>query len=261
MKIDEQVNREIGVHGQPWNSMHEGYFSDPVTARPLIEMIIQYLPGLSTDVLVDLGGGTGFILRELIEKGVTTNMIPVNLDCSATQLEANEKSGISCVKGLISDFSRNDIAALDKRTFFIMRSVLHYFGKDGLIPALRHIRNQAQRGEMFIHQSACFESALEAQCINFLYEEMDTPKWYPTISELRDRMAITNWQVIDICPAPTLKLSSAELGQRYGLDSQTLTKICDRVMETFGEIENVFKRAPDGFVAYLHYRICVTQAA
>jgi hypothetical protein len=142
-----------------------------------------------------------------------------------------------------------------------MRSVLHYFGKDGLTPILRHIRNQARMDEMFIHQTACFENALEAKCINLLYRKMDTTKWYPTIGELRDSMAITNWLVIDICPAPTLKLSSVELGQRYGLDSKALAEICDGVMDEFGEIENVFQRISDGFVAYLHYWICVARAA
>ena len=261
MNIDEQINREIGVHGQQWNTMHEGYFSDAFIASPLIATITQYLAGSSTDVLVDLGGGTGFILRELIAKGVTTNIIPVNLDYSATQLDAMQKSGISCINGLISDFRRNDLVTHDKRIFFIMRSVLHYFGKEGLSHVLLHIRNQAQASEIFIHQTASFESAEEAQCINFLYREMGTPKWYPTFSELSDSMTITNWQVIDICPAPSLKLSSVELGQRYGIDSKTLANICGRVMGEFGEVDNVFQRVSDGFVAYLHYRICVAKAA
>jgi hypothetical protein len=261
MEIDKQINREIVVHGQQWNAMHEGYFSNSIIARPLITAISKYLSGSNTDVLVDLGGGTGFILLELIERGVTQNMVPVNLDYSAMQLGAMEKKGISCINCLISDFSRSDLATLDKRISFIMRSVLHYFGKDGLIPVLSHIRNQARKGEIFIHQTACFESSIEAQCINVLYREMGTPKWYPTINELHESMATTSWQVIDICPAPPLKLSSVELGVRYGLDSQTLAKVCSRVTEEFGEINNVFQREPDGFVAYLHYRICVAKAS
>jgi len=141
-----------------------------------------------------------------------------------------------------------------------MRSVLHYFGKDGLISILRHIRNQARENEIFIHQTACFENAEEARCINFLYREMRTQKWYPTISELHDSMAINDWQMIDTCPAPPLKLTSEALGQRYGLDLQSLEKICGRVKGQFGEMENVFQLTPDGFVAYLHYRICVYKA-
>jgi hypothetical protein len=261
MNIDEQINREISAHGQQWNSMHEGYFSDADVARSLIETITRYLSGADADIIVDLGGGTGFILRELITRGATANIIPVNLDCSAPQLDAMEKSGITCINGFISDFSRDNLVTLDKQIFFIMRSVLHYFGREGLIPVLRHIRHQARKGEMFIHQTACFENTVEARCINALYQEMGTPKWYPTINELRESMMITNWQLADICPATPLKLSSVELGLRYGLDFQALAKICGRVIEEFGEIENVFQRTEDGFVAYLHYRICVTKAA
>jgi hypothetical protein len=260
MNINDQINREIGVHGQKWNKMHEGYFSSPVVAHPLVETITKYLLGSPTDLLVDLGGGTGFILLELITKGVTTNIIPVNLDCSETQLEAMEKSGIFCVNRSISDFTRNDLSSLDKKNFFIMRSVLHYFGKDGLIPILRHIRNQARKKEVFIHQTACFENAEEARCVNFLYREMRTQKWYPTISELHDSMAITDWHTIETRPASPLKLTSAELGQRYGLDLQSLEKICSRVKDQFGEIENVFQLTPNGFVVHLHYRICVSTA-
>jgi len=71
MEIDKQISREIGVHGQQWNAMHEGYFSNSIIVRPLIATISKYLSGSNTDVLVDLGGGTEFILLELIVQGVT----------------------------------------------------------------------------------------------------------------------------------------------------------------------------------------------
>ncbi|HAW57853.1 MAG TPA: hypothetical protein DCX03_02365 [Bacteroidales bacterium] len=260
MNINDQVNREIGIHGQKWNEMHEGYFSSPLVAHPLVETITKYLLGLPADVLVDLGGGTGFILLELIAKGITTNIIPINLDCSETQLEAMEKSGIFCVNRSISDFKRHDLSPLDKSIFFIMRSVLHYFGKDGLIPILRHIRNQARQKEIFIHQTACFKNAEEARCINFLYKEMHTQKWYPTIAELHDSMTTTDWQIMETFPALPLKLTSAELGLRYGLDLQSLENICSRVNARFGEIENVFQLTSNGFVAHLCYNICVSKA-
>lgn len=260
MKINDQINREIGVHGRQWNSLHEGYFADAAIAAPFVEAITQYLSGSDTDVIVDLGGGTGFVLLELASRGATAGRIPVNLDCSATQLDVTRKQGLTCVNGLISDFRRQDIAALDKRMFFIMRSVLHYFGREGLTPALSHIRRQARKEEIFIHQTACFESAIDARCINTLYREMGTPKWYPTITELRDSVTGANWQVMDIFPAPALKLTSSELGLRYGLDSPALTKIRNRMIREFGEIDNVFRKEQEGFTAYLHYRICITRA-
>jgi hypothetical protein len=62
----------------------------------------------------------------------------------------------------------------------MMRSVLHYFGKDGLRPVLRHLRAQAKPGEYFIHQTASFERVRDANCLNNLYAMMRTQKWYPT---------------------------------------------------------------------------------
>lgn len=260
MNIDEQINRENGVHGHPWNSLHEGYFSDAAVARPFVSAIIRYLSDTDTDVIVDLGGGTGFILKELIAKGATTNILPVNLDCSSTQLDTIGKSGISCIRGLISDFRRSDLVPTGGKVFFMMRSVLHYFGREGQTAILQHIRHQARKGEMFIHQSACFEKELEANCLNALYQEMGTPKWYPVINELRDMMALTNWDVLDIISAPPLTLSAVELGQRYGLEEQALRKIRKKLMEKFGNIENVFHLDRKGFTAYLHYRIYVAKA-
>jgi len=260
MNIEEQINRENGVHGHPWNSLHEGYFSDAVVARPFVSAIIRYLSDTENDVIVDLGGGTGFVLKELIGKGATTNIIPVNLDCSSTQLDAMGKSGISCIKGLISDFRRSDLVPTEGKVFFMMRSVLHYFGRNGQTAILQHIRKQAREGEMFIHQSACFEKEEEADCLNTLYREMGSPKWYPVIHELRDTMAATNWDVLDMVNAPPLKLSSTELGQRYGLDEQALRKIRIKLLDEFGNIENVFHLDKKNFTAYLHYRIYVAKA-
>jgi hypothetical protein len=261
MNIYDQINREIGAHGDQWDSMHDGYFSDAAVASPFIATITKYLSESDIDAVVDLGGGTGFILRELIAKGLTKNIIPVNMDCSSTQLNAMGRSGICCINRLISEFNRSDLFPFGERFFFIMRSVLHYFGKDGLIPVLQHIRNQAQTGEMFIHQTACFENRADAQCLNALYREMGTPKWYPLVNELRDKMAKANWKIMDMFTAPPLKLLSAELGQRYGLDAQALMKIRGTLLDEFGSSRNVFQPTSDGFAVYLHYYICVARAA
>lgn len=261
MKIEEQIKRESGVHGAPWNSLHDGYFSDALVARSLIETIIRYLSKSIPDVIVDLGGGTGFLLGELIEQDVMANIIPVNIDCSETQLDAMDKGDICCINRMISEFSRKELFAdEEQRVFFIMRSVLHYFGQNGLVDILQHIRKQARKGEMFIHQSACFESEAEALCLNALYREMGTPKWYPVIKEIQNKMMAANWQVIEVGPAPPLKLVSSELGQRYGLDAQSVAEIRSKLLNESGEIENIFQCTNDGFVAYLHYSIFVARA-
>ncbi len=261
MNICDQISREISAHGEQWDSIHDGYFSNVTIARPFIETITKYLSESDSEVVVDLGGGTGFILRELIAKRLSKRIIPVNMDCSATQLNAIGESGICCIHRLISEFNRSDLSTFGGRIFFIMRSVLHYFGETGLIPVLQHIRDQAQTGEMFIHQTACFENLVDGQCINALYREMGTPKWFPQADELHDRMAKANWEIMDMFPGPPLKLLSAELSQRYGLDTQSLVKIRDSLVDEFGSLKNVFQPTADGFIAYLHYHICVSRAA
>ena len=260
MNIDEQISRESGIHGRQWNSMHEGYFADAVVARPFIETIMSHLSAPHADLIVDLGGGTGFILQELIARGLDANVRPVNLDCSTTQLDAMRKNGIACINRLISDFSRKDLVHDDKCILFIMRSVMHYFGREGLMPVLGHIRRQAHKGEIFIHQTACFEKEIEAQCINFLYQSMHTPKWYPTVEELKERMLEANWEVMDERPARPLKLLSAELGQRYGLNMPMLGDISRKLLDQFGNIDNIFQYRENEFVAHLHYRIFVVRA-
>jgi hypothetical protein len=261
MNIYDQINREIGAHGEQWDSMHDGYFSDIAVARPFIDTISRYLSESENEVVVDLGGGTGFILRELVAKSSSKNIFPVNIDCSSPQLNAAGENDICCINRQISDFNRGDLSSFGRRIFFIMRSVLHYFGQDGLVPVLQHIRNQAQTGEMFIHQTACFENHADAQCINSLYREMGTPKWYPQIDELRNNMAKADWEIMEMFPATPLKLLSAELGQRYGLKAETLMKIRSALFDEFGSVSGVFQPTADGFTAYLHYHICVARAA
>jgi len=260
MNIDDQINREIGVHGQSWNALHDGYFGDSLTAGPFVATIVRYLSVSRADIVVDLGGGTGFVLNELSSLCKALDIMPVNLDCSPEQLDAVEGGCIKRINRFISEFTRNDLSTGDRRLFFIMRSVFHYLGKEGLNPALSHIRLQAEAGEMFIHQTACFENTPEAQCMNALYQLMETRKWYPTIRELQDSMIATGWQVVEMISAPSLKLSSTALGERYGLDAESLATIRGHMQRDFGNMESIFHCGREGFIAYLPYRICVTRA-
>jgi len=84
---------------------------------------------------------------------------------------------------------------------------------------------------------------------------MHTPKWYPTVGELKERLSEAHWEVIDEHPAPPLKLSSAELGRRYGLNMPMLESITRKLLDQFGNIDHVFQHGENEFVAHLHYRI------
>lgn len=200
--MKDYIGKEKVVHGRPWNEVHGGYFHDPAIARPLVEAAIGILTMSPADVVVDLGGGTGFLLSQLASHGMVAGTAMVNLDCSPEQLALSEEQGISPVCGSVGTFRRGDVAASDKRFFFIMRSVIHYLGEDGLSPLLHHLRDQAEKGEFFIHQSTSFDCKEEAACLNALYRQMHTPKWYPTVADLKRRLAGAGWRVDAVTPAP-----------------------------------------------------------
>ncbi len=259
--MKDYIGKEKAIHGRPWNEVHGGYFYDPAVARPLVETAICILAGSPADVVVDLGGGTGFLLSQLASHGMASGAAMVNVDCSPEQLALSDGKGISPVCGSVGAFRRGDVAAADKRFFFIMRSVLHYLGDDGLSPLLRHLRGQAEEGEFFLHQSASFDCEGEAACLNALYREMHTQKWYPTVADLKGRLNEAGWQVDAVAPAPPLLLTSEDLGLRYGLDAGEIRRIRERMAMDFGEMDNVFQLTQSGFQAQLHYRIylCVAK--
>lgn len=259
MAMDEQIDREIGIHGREWDSLHEGYFSDAHIARTLINNIKDAIAMFRPEIIVDLGGGTGFLLSELSQH-ISNDIRLVNLDCSDAQLEMARSRGIHSLCGSIDTFRRSDIDKEGKRFLYTMRSVLHYYGQNGLIPALKHIRSQAKEGEVFIHQTASFDHAIDAVCMNLIYEKMRTNKWYTTIEELSRDLTNTGWAVTSVSPISSLPLTSHDLARRYKLDEGTVQHICDDITKIFGEKENVFRLCEGGFRAYLHYQIYVCTA-
>lgn len=260
--MEDYIGAEKIVHGQQWGALHGGYFSDPLIAQPLVETARGVLEKSPADVVVDLGGGTGFLLSQLATQGIGSNAALVDVDCSEPQLALTDRDGILRVCLSIMDFRRGDIVTEDKRLFFVMRSVFHYLGENGLSPFLRHLRNQAVEGEFFVHQSASFDSEEEAACLNALYKHMRTGKWYPTVNDLKNRLADSGWRVIAMLQAPSLLLTSDELGQRYALGVSDIASIREVMAREFSGINSVFRLTSDGFQANLHYRIytCVAVA-
>jgi len=258
--MDEQVNRELCIHGKEWDSFHEGYFSDTSIAGVLIDRIKDAVATSDPEVIVDLGGGTGFLLSELSQHDLSSDIRLVNLDCSDAQLETARSRGIDSVHGSIDTFRRSDIDEGRKKFLYIMRSVLHYYGRNGLIPILRHLRSQAKEGEIFVHQTASFEHEMDAVCMNVIYEKMSTVKWYPTIQDLSKCLTSTGWSVASVYPVFSLPLTSHDLARRYKLEERDVRYICDEISRKFGEMDNVFRLCEGGFCAYLHYRIYVCTA-
>ncbi len=258
--MKKYIGKEIGIHGSEWDSWNDGYFSSPLVATPFLAKIHESFSLSRPDVIVDLGGGTGFLLSELAKDLPQTNIRLVNLDCSDAQLAVAQTRGIHCVHSSLGDFRRNYIDKETKRFLFLMRSVLHYFGHVGLKPLLRHLRAQAKEGEFFIHQTASFENEEEADCINLLYKKMRTIKWYPTIREFCQYLEDTGWSVSSVSPSPALAVTSEDLARRYLLKDHEIKGIRNDIMKRHGERMKVLRIGENGFCAYLHYRIYLCRA-
>ena len=258
MKTDE-LGPEQSIHGSAWGRMHGGYFSDPDVARPLVEAVRGVWAEARPGRIVDLGGGTGFVLAQLRAAKLGGCGMLV-LDDSAPQLAEAEKAGFSCVRGSVDAFRRTDVAPAGMRVLWLMRSVLHYAGEAGLDPLLRHLRAQAEPGEWWVHQTACFEREADAACLNALYRRMRTAKWYPTIAALRKRLAAAGWHVEDVRPAPTLHLEAGELALRYELNEGDRARIRAEMASEFGSRNDVYGTSDAGFRADLRYAIFVCRA-
>ncbi|MEI8243490.1 MAG: class I SAM-dependent methyltransferase [bacterium] len=251
--MNDPINREKESHGAHWNAVHEGYFSDPGVAAPLVRKVLEAARASKPGTLVDLGGGTGFLLSRLRAEGVDPGIRLVDLDDSPAQVAAAETAGISCLLKAVDAFSRRDIGPEDGRCLFLMRSVLHYFGKDGLRPVLRHLRAQMRPGEFFVHQTASFARQQDADCLNTLYQLMRTTKWYPGVAFLCDCLREEGWQVLEVCPAAALRLRDDDLAQRYQLAPADIRRIRDQLAGTPGIPEDVAITSAAGFCAFLHY--------
>ena len=182
------------------------------------------------------------MLSLLLAQGVDRGVSLVNLDASDIQLGAATKEGLSCVRGFVDSFSRRDVGPEEGRFLFMMRSVLHYFGEDGLRPVLRHLRTQTQPGEFFVHQTASFRRRQDADCLNDLYKIMRTQKWYPTVDFLCECLRAEGWHVLEVLPGLPLPLTNEELMQRYDLSQTELLRISDQLSQNPLVSEDVFKK-------------------
>jgi len=250
-----QIDREIEIHGSRWRTLHSGYFANHEVALPLIKAIKKAIIVSSPAMVADLGGGTGFVLRELLKHGQYPGVRFINMDVSERQLEEANNRRILPLQASVAEITRELLDPENRPLLFVMRSVLHYFGCTGLRPLLRHLRSEMKAGEFFVHQTACFEHKCDAQRLNLLYHRMRTDKWYPTISELKICLKEEGLAVRATCPAPKLLLSSQDLAERYHLMEEDVCRIRAEISQLYGEAPEVFVVTPNGFTAYLHYQI------
>jgi SAM-dependent methyltransferase len=255
------VPLEEGIYGERWPTLHEGYFADPEVASSFLDIIEKFIGVSHPAVIADLGGGTGFILHELLRRQHLSGIRLVNVDISPKQLRICNDKQISAIQVSASQFTRQQLQVEDgMNLMLIARSLLHYFGRFGIIPLLRHLRHQIKEGEFFIHQSACFQHSEDAECLNSIYRLMGTDKWYGTIREMKTLLEEEGWEINSESPARNLHLSSKDLSERYGLNPQEIRMVQKEVEKQYGQKPDVFIRNDDGFDAWLHYCIFVCRA-
>ena len=253
--MNEGIDKECGIHGARWDHFHDGYFSNVEIAGPHLDEIAHAQAASKAKIIVDLGGGTGFVLDQLAQRNLADDATLINLECSDAQLATADSRHIRCVQASIIDFTRDQVAREEEHVLWIMRSALHYFGEAGLSPVLQYLRKQARDRELFVHQTASFENDEQAACLNMLYKEMRTEKWYPTVDHLEQVMTEAGWCLSKVTSVPPLPLTSHDLAQRYGLSAKDVSRIRADISQQFGEIEGVFELRPEGFCAYLHYKV------
>jgi hypothetical protein len=246
---------ERAVHGAEWERIHGGYFSNPTVAATLTKLIQATAERAQPQAIVDLGGGTGFLLHELARRGLAANARLINLDASAAQLGQGKDPRVKHIKTSLTSLRRAQFAQPGETALFVMRSVLHHFGQDGLLPILKRLRRVMQPGESFIHQTTCFEEAAAAKCLNKLYELMGTDKWFPMRTALCMALMESGWRVEATTPAPPLPLNSLDLARCYNLAPAKLTQIQKTLCADCGECANVFVSSRRGFTAFLPFTI------
>lgn len=256
---NQEIEREQGIHGERWGVLHGGYFSSAEIAQPLLEQVIHYARQSKAATVVDLGGGTGTLSHLLMKQLSPLPFSLINMDSSAEQLKTAQAAGMRTHPGTVETFRRADLCPNGGSMLYMMRSVLHYLGREALAEALEYIRSQTAQGEYFIHQTACFDSQEEADCLNTLYAMMRTEKWYPAEARLTELLQQTGWTVVNILPAPTLSLSSEDLKLRYALSAEDLLEIRSRLSSEYSACTHLFKPDETGFTAYLPYRIFICQ--
>ncbi len=96
--------------------------------------------------------------------------------------------------------------------------------------------------------------------MNHLYECMDTGKWFFTKDELAARLEKAGFAVRAAALAPSLEMSSADLGERYDLGPERMAAIGREIEGIFGNDLEVFAREKNEFRATLCYCIFTCEA-
>jgi SAM-dependent methyltransferase len=252
------ISREKSSHGHAWRSVHGSYFSDPSVANPYVDAIISSFQINRPDVVADIGGGDGFILRELASRSGMHFSRLVNVDASQEQLEA---CAVDMKKVCCSalELQREKLAENGSLTI-ISRSVLHYFGHGGQQEFLAKVRSLLRPGEVFVHQPACFATPAIVACMNEIYPKMGVDKAYFTPDELEGMHRRAGFEVVRAEWGPSLDLRSEDLALRYHLNETQVKGLIDSIRRYGLDRDGTIEVSDGKFRTAFTYRILILKA-
>lgn len=257
---DKIVERETHVHGNLWGKLYDGFFSDKRMAADYVAAIMRVARGIKPSAVADLGGGTGFILEQLVEAGIAEDIRMFNLDESDSQLAMCKHPRITPMRGAFQTFRRADILGEAGSLMVICRSVLHYAGIFGQKPWLNYLRGQMKAGEWFIHQSGCLDDVEAALALDVFFEMAGVDKWLPHREAFIKLLEKAGFEVSDDFPVPPLGMPSDVLAMRYNISPENLAKIEKDLRRTCSSRPDLFKSTPSGFVFNFPYRVFICRA-
>ncbi|KWT91882.1 class I SAM-dependent methyltransferase [Candidatus Magnetominusculus xianensis] len=261
---DEQSKNHGKVFGKLWDSIHGGYFSNKEVADHMVSAALSRINPLSPPAAIaDLGGGTGFVLKELAARLNTLQIRLINIDTSSSQLSVSAAGQICTIHCPVEGITRETLLSENGTLLFIMRFVLHYFGRDGIENALLHIRRQMRPGECFIHQTACFEATAHAALLNELFRSAGLDKWFPSVHELSGILSASGFTQALIKDMPALPVTSRDFAERYDISDKKLLEIDQNIRARYGDVPGVpgvFESNGREFTFYLHCRIFISKA-
>jgi len=254
------IKREAHVHGKLWAKQAAGFFSDPNMARDYVAAIMRLALKHNPSAIADLGGGTGFVLEQLIAAGLAENIKLVNIDTSDSQLAMCQNPRITPMKGTLESFRRVNIMGETGSLMLISRSVLQYGGILKQKPWLNHVRSQMKPGEWFVHQSGCEADVEGALALDVLFEQMGVGKWVPHKEAFVRLLVQAGFEVTDDFTVPAVEMASEELAVRYGVAPDVMAQIEADLRRTCSNRPDLVKFASSGFVFQFPYRVFLCKA-
>jgi SAM-dependent methyltransferase len=253
------IAKERGIHGEAWRSVHGSFFSDPGVAKPFLDEIVASFEVRRPDTIADIGGGTGFVLRQLSEIVPPGFARLVNVDASQEQLEACHEENLRKVCLSVLELDRGQMIDEGSLTL-ISRSVLHYFGRDGQQEFLGKLRTLLRRGEIFVHQPACFATPERTACMNDVYRLMGLSKMYYAPRDLDEMHDQAGFEILRSIPGPAMDMRSEDLTVRYHLEEGQIEEIISVVHDYGLDRDGTFEVGPGRFRTAFTYRILTLKA-